>query len=221
VREGAERTAVAEEGQPPSFAAYRLPPGKHGIPPEQVVENQRWRLLGAAAEALAERGYGSLRGADVCRRAGVSRETFYEHFDDLGDCLLAAYEMTADCVRDLVLPAFQQEAGRGERVRGALGDLLRFLAEEPALAHLLGPEAPAGVPAIAAARERLMQELVDVGVDRHRMEGALAILSAQAGVDADRLPALVDQLVDLIELRARRSSELEQDRLVGEAQEGR
>ena len=39
------------------FAEHRLPPGHHGLTPETVAENQRWRLLGAVAEELAERGH--------------------------------------------------------------------------------------------------------------------------------------------------------------------
>ena len=206
MREGAEGTAVAEEGPPPSFAAFRLPPGKHGIPPEQVVENQRWRLLGAAAEVLAERGYDRIRAGDVCTRAAVSRETFYEHFDDLDDCLQSAFEMTADCLVDLV-SAFcegerktcEGETKAGRSVRPALDQVLGFLAKEPALAHLLGPEVAAATPAIAAARERLVRKLTSRRVARHRVEGALAFVSEQSlPGDSDRLPGLAAQLAELI-----------------------
>jgi AcrR family transcriptional regulator len=199
VREGAEGTKEVTERRRQALTAYRLPPGKHGIPPEQVVENQRWRLLGAAAEVLAERGYGRIRVADVCRRAGVSRETFYEHFEDLPDCLLAAFEMTADCVVDLASAACDREGKKVERLRRALDELLEFLADEPALAHLLGAEATAAVPAIAAARERLVQRLVTLGVKRRKVEGALALVSERlAAGDGDCLPSLAAQLAELV-----------------------
>jgi len=68
----------------------RLPPGRHGLPRDLVRAHQRQRLL--EATALAEQGYGRLTTARVTELAGVSRRTFYQHFEDLWACLLAAYE---------------------------------------------------------------------------------------------------------------------------------
>jgi len=200
------------------FAAYRLPRGRHDIPPELVAENQRWRLLGAAAEVLAERGYADTTAVRVARCAGVSRHTFYAHFDDLGACLLAAYEMAADCLCDLLVGAC--EGGRGEdwpdRLRAALDQLLAFLAAEPALANLLGPAAPAGNPAIAAARERLINRLawplrgarrlrpeaapaLAPETERRLIAAALALVGDRVAAGAvDRLPELGPELAELL-----------------------
>lgn len=181
------------------LSAFQLPRGRHGIPPEQVAESQRWRLLGAAAEVLAERGYARTRTSDIAARAGVSRGTLYEHFENLPACLLAAYEMTADCICDLAGTACGAEGEWEARLRAALEQVLSFLAEEPALAHLLGAEAAAGVPEIAAARERLVGKLLAVGVERRPLEGAFALVSERvAAGEADRLPELAPQLAELI-----------------------
>jgi len=181
------------------LSVFQLPRGRHGIPPEQVAENQRWRLLGAAGEVLVERGYARTRVADIAARAGVSRGTFYEFFRDLPACLLATYEMVADCVCDLADSACSGEGEWEARLRVALEEILRFLAEEPALAHLLGSEVAAGVPAIAAARERLVEKLARSGADRHSLEGALALVSKRiAAGQAARLPELAPQLAELI-----------------------
>ena len=207
-----------ERAQDP-LSAFRLPRGRHGIPPEQVAESQRWRMLGAAAEVLAERGYARATASDVTARAGVSQRTFYEQFDDIAGCLLAAYEMVAECVCDLASAACEGEVaderpgdsrelpdatadhpGRSDRrLRAALDEVLAFLAEEPALAHLLGAEAPAGVPAIAAARGGLLDRLAALGPPRPAVEGALALVSSQvaAGEAAD-LPRLAPQLAELL-----------------------
>jgi len=32
------------------FASFHLPRGRHGLTPELVAENQRWRLIGASSE---------------------------------------------------------------------------------------------------------------------------------------------------------------------------
>src|SRR6187551_64047 len=74
-----------------SFAEFRLPPGRHGIPADEVAANQRWRLLGAAAEVLAEQGHVNTTSTQVSKHAGVSPATFYQHFDNISDCLVAAY----------------------------------------------------------------------------------------------------------------------------------
>ena len=43
----------------------RLPPGRHGIPANLVVEHQRRRLIAAMAEALAEHGYANVTTTQV------------------------------------------------------------------------------------------------------------------------------------------------------------
>src|ERR1700721_2340996 len=60
----------------------QLPRGRHGLPREQVLASQRGRMLQAIAEAVADKGYARVTVADVISRAGVSRETFYEQFED-------------------------------------------------------------------------------------------------------------------------------------------
>jgi AcrR family transcriptional regulator len=169
-----------------------------------VVESQRWRLLGAAAEALAERGYARTRVADIAARAGVSRGTFYELFEDLPACLLAAYEMAADCVCDLAGSACGGEDDWEVHLRTALEEILRFLAEEPALANLLGAEVAAGVPAIASARECFIAKLAQTGASRYALEGAIELISGRvAAGETDSLLELAPQLAQLI----RRGSE--------------
>lgn len=58
-----------------------LPPGRHGLPKEFIAENQRTRLVSGFLQAVRERGYCATTIADICRRASISRRTFYEHFD--------------------------------------------------------------------------------------------------------------------------------------------
>ena len=50
------------------------------------------RLLDATAEAIADAGYCDLTVRDLIDRAGVSRRTFYQLFDDKLECVLAAHE---------------------------------------------------------------------------------------------------------------------------------
>src|SRR5262249_27910444 len=124
---------------------------------------------------------------------------FYEQFEDLPGCLLAAHEMVAECICDLAESACAGEGDWEARKRVALDGILSFLAEEPPLAHLLGAELAVGAPAVAAARERLLDRLAELGAGRRSLEGALALVSELvAAGDTDDLPQLAPQLADLI-----------------------
>jgi Bacterial regulatory proteins, tetR family len=88
--------ALADPPTGGTVTAVRLPPGRHGLPADLVRAHQRHRLLEAAAKALADEGYGRITAARVTELAGVSSRTFYQHFEDLWACLLAAYETEGD-----------------------------------------------------------------------------------------------------------------------------
>ena len=83
---------------PPELS--RLPPGRHGLPRDFVVHNQRERLIAGLAEAVAEKGYGGTTIADITRHAAVSRRTFYEHFASKEECFVALLtEANAEMMR--------------------------------------------------------------------------------------------------------------------------
>lgn len=194
-----------------------IAPGRHGIPAEEVAENQRWRLLGAVAEVLAERGHVGTTSTRVAKRAGVSPATFYQHFDNVGDCLLAAYVSASDCVWDIVSEACEkEEIGWLHRLGVAVGSTLRFLAVEPATANLLGSEAPAGEVAIAIAREGSVGKLAELlasgrelrgkaaaalpaHTERHLISGAVALFSDRvAAGEVERLPELGPEMTEML-----------------------
>lgn len=76
----------------PCSTSRQLPRGRHGLPREQVIASQRERILNAMAQAMVENGYVGTSVAAILKRAGVSRETFYEQFRSKEDCFEAAYE---------------------------------------------------------------------------------------------------------------------------------
>src|SRR5262245_23747833 len=59
-------------------------PGKYdrGSSPEQRRAEQRRALILAALEAFATKGYANTSVGVIVRRAGMSRRTFYEHFQE-------------------------------------------------------------------------------------------------------------------------------------------
>jgi AcrR family transcriptional regulator len=123
----------------------RFPSGARKLPSELVKAVQRERLILAMLKAAAELGYRETNVQDVIDRAGVSRPTFYEHFTNKEDCFLAAFDVSAQRLRERVEAAARKggDVWR-DRVRYALEALLRFAATEPDTARTLIVEARAG-----------------------------------------------------------------------------
>src|SRR6195256_1200113 len=94
------RTVGRGETEPE--VVQQLPRGRHRLSRDQVLASQRGRMLAAMAEAVAEKGYVGTAVADVIERAGVSRETFYEHFSSKEDCFLAAYDTGVEALHEVM-----------------------------------------------------------------------------------------------------------------------
>jgi AcrR family transcriptional regulator/DNA-binding MarR family transcriptional regulator len=108
-----------------------------GYAREHVGEIQRTRILLAMAEVACERGAGDASVVHVVERAGVSRRTFYELFEDREDCLLAAIDAAITRARWYVSTEYDPTVGWAERIRCALTAALRFFEHEPAFGSLL------------------------------------------------------------------------------------
>lgn len=208
-------TALAEPAEVEVAPPLRLPPGRHGIPADLVRAHQRQRLLEAAATALDEQGYGRLTAARVTELAGVSSRTFYQHFEDLWACILAAYETEAGhlCQEIEVACSVPTEASGNDRARAGISAALSFLAVEPAVARLLSAEPPPQIAALAAARRDLVERLGMMlraalegngatplpGLERRLVGAALALISARAASgDPERLRNLGPELSELL-----------------------
>jgi AcrR family transcriptional regulator len=85
----------------------RARPVVDGLPREHVSEIQRVRILLAMVEVAAERGAGAASVAHIVARAGVSRRTFYDLFEDREDCFLAAFDEVIARASAPVLKAYR------------------------------------------------------------------------------------------------------------------
>jgi AcrR family transcriptional regulator len=147
--------ADAPAEYPPELS--RLPPGRHGLPRDFVVHNQRERLIAGLAEAIAEKGYGGTTIADITRHAAVSRRTFYEHFDGKDECFVAAFDTVTKQLRERVEEAFKAEDEWTDAMRAAIEAMLGFLASEPNLARLAMVEAMVAGPVVVARYDAAVQ----------------------------------------------------------------
>jgi AcrR family transcriptional regulator len=135
----------------------RFPAGVRTLPPDLVKAIQRERILAALLETVNELGYRALTVQDVLTRAGVSRPTFYEQFEDKEDCFLAAFDISAEQLLErLEAPPDEKEGGWRSWLRLRLEALLQFVAEEPNAARMLVVEARASSPAGLRRRDELL-----------------------------------------------------------------
>lgn len=135
----------------------QFPSGIRTLPPDLVSAVQRERLIAAMLRATAELGYRDLNVQDVLDRAGVSRPTFYEHFENKEDCFMAAFGAASDRLRKrLETAASEGEESWRDRLRLGLEELLRFVSDEPDAAMTLIVDARAANPAALARRDDLL-----------------------------------------------------------------
>jgi AcrR family transcriptional regulator len=124
---------------------------------EQMRRQQRLRLALAMIAAIDADGYRATRVADVIARAGVSRKTFYEHFDNKQDCLLWTFDViTAELVRR-VDEAFRETDGWRERIEAAIGALFGSALQNPGALRLSLLEVASVGPAGIERRERVIR----------------------------------------------------------------
>lgn len=158
-----------------------------GAGQERVSAIQRSRMLVALVEVAAERGVAQASVAHIVARAGVSRRTFYELFEDREDCFLAAFDHALARVAETVVPAYEAEGAWRERIRAGLTELLRFLDEEPGLGGLLVVDSLSAGPVAIARREQLLDTLiaaVDAGRHESKAAGESPPLAAEGVVGA-------------------------------------
>jgi AcrR family transcriptional regulator len=138
-------------------AEGRFPAGVRTLPPDLVKAVQRERLLAAMIGAVTEIGYNTLTVQNVLARAGISRPTFYEQFEDKEDCFLAAFDAAAGRMIERI-EAVITAGGPAwrDRLRSAIAELLRFIGEEPMEARMVIVEARASSPAGLQRRDELL-----------------------------------------------------------------
>jgi AcrR family transcriptional regulator len=181
----------------------------------RVTEVQRARMLAATVAVVGELGYEKMSVARVTARAGVSRRTFYDLFEDREACFLAAFVDTVQCARALVYEAAAGEREWRGRVRVGLGALLGFFADEPLAGRVLVVDALKAGPVVLECRARLVQELIGVAEEgRGQVRGGrgvapltgegvvgavLAVVHARlSGRDPGSLTGLLNPLMAMI-----------------------
>ena len=168
--------------EPIATAAHDLVP----IP----MPTRRERLLAAMATVVREEGYGAASVSKVVAAAGVSRNTFYEHFANKEECFLAAYDAAVEQVLGRVRAASATATTRQAALEAGFAAFLGFAASERELAWLCVVEVLAAGPRALARRDEAMRRFADFLAD-----GCAETDAGGSEVDAAAIPPLLTEVV--------------------------
>ena len=140
----------------------RAPRGRHAPPLEVRQDRQRRRLFGAAAAIFARVGYADATAEAIAREAGMSKATFYEHFDNKEDCILALFDAASEAVLGAMRAATRSHPEDPvARYRAAIAAFLHALAAFPDQAQTLLVEIIGAGPRAMERRDIVLAAFAD------------------------------------------------------------
>jgi len=158
------------------------PSAETASPAEAVTRHQRRRILDAVTELVARRGYQATTLELIAKTAGVAFVTFYEHFDDKQQAVVAAFDEAVADAGARLDEAVDPGASWPEQIEAGLREVVALALENPDRARLCLIEIQAAGPEALARYEAVLES-----VSPKLREGrALA-------VDPDRLPRSLEE----------------------------
>jgi AcrR family transcriptional regulator len=139
-----------------------VPRGRHAPPLEVRLNVQRQRLFEAAARVFSRLGYADASAEAISREAGMSKATFYEHFANKEECILALVEAAGQASRTSVAAAASSVEQRFEaKVHARVHAFLSGLALFPEMARVVMVDVIGVGPTGAAKRDEMLQAFGD------------------------------------------------------------
>ena len=178
-----------------------VPRGRHAPPLEVRLEAQRTRLLRAGAAVFARTGYAEATAEAIAREAGMSKATFYEHFANKEEAILALFDAAAERVLERMATAVAAAPdGAAQRRRAMIRAFLDAVTEHPEPAQTLLVEIIGAGPRAGGRREAIMARFAAL-VDAENAYAAERFGVARVG--ADDIWAIVGATVELAARRLR------------------
>lgn len=160
---GEHRWRTLEPGPAPSRSPFvpetplrapaALAPGRPTISEGEVAQNQRLRIMFAAAQLAEDKGYTATTIADITKQAGVDGRAFYSMFADKQDAFMAVHELGFQRVMEVTAGAFFAGSTWPERNWEAGRAFTQFLEQNPTVAYVGFVEAYAVGPGAAQRLE--------------------------------------------------------------------
>lgn len=193
----------------PSPLGVRL----RAVPSETYIagEDERARVLRSALELASLEGYGNLTPMRIADEAGVSIDTFFDMFDDMEECFLAAIEQLSEDVRKTVSDPGLTSSEWPAAVRRSLERIMRYFAARPAYTQTIATGVFAmgqrAVDMVAQLASEVAARLTEgapgpplTGLAHEGIEGAIwhTIYSQTADGGTGALPELSDYLAYVV-----------------------
>ena len=129
--------------------------------PEERWDEQKKKLLVAAAHVFSRDGYANASVASILEHSGLSRGTFYRHFRDLGDVFLTVREEASKLLYEAIEARIKDEHDPPTMLRAGITTFLQLLAEHGDLARVFLREGRAmGQGRGAAVRQQAILHFV-------------------------------------------------------------
>ena len=180
-----------------------VPRGRHAPPLEVRLDVQRRRLFDAAAAVFARLGYADASAEAISREAGMSKATFYEHFANKEECILALFDAAAEEVlRQTSTAAEDGGLDYAIRVRNGITAFLEVLAGHPDQANTLLVQIIGAGERGAQRRDAILGAFADYLFDENaRRAGNSGVATFASRDDAF---AVVGAVVELVSRHLRR-----------------
>ena len=176
-----------------------VPRGRHAPPLEVRQDRQRRRLNEAAAAVFARLGYADATAEAIAREAGMSKATFYEHFDNKEDCIGALFDTAAETLLGAIGESETDETGTRrnprDRYRESIVAFLEVLGAHPDYAQTLLVEIIGAGPRAIEKRDRVLAAFAAY-IDHRNSEDAAAGLVPRLASPHDAF-AIVGAVVEL------------------------
>lgn len=161
-----------------------------GTPWAEVTPEAARRLLVAAVDAFAERGYHATTTRDIAGRAGMSPAALYIHYKTKEELLHRISRIGHDHALTVLEAAADEGGTAAERLAEAVRSFVRWHAEQHTTARVvqyeldaLGEEHRAEIVGLRRRTEAVVRRIIDEGVESGEFDvpdvpgTALAVLS--------------------------------------------
>jgi AcrR family transcriptional regulator len=133
-----------------------------GLSAEERRADQRRRLVRAAIEEFAARGYHRTSVEDIVRSARTSRTAFYAFFDNREDAMYGALQTSLRGLLDTVRDALLHADPERNITEVGIAAYVNCLVEDPAAARIVLLEGVGTSPEVNALRSRIRREIADL-----------------------------------------------------------
>jgi AcrR family transcriptional regulator len=138
------------------------------------------RIIRALASVVAEKGYPAMTVNDVASRASISLSTFYSHFADKEEAMLAAVDSGSAQMLATTLPAFRRANDWAHAVRGAFGAMFAFCAAEPDFTKLGAMDVYAAGRRVLERRDQVIEGMEALLVPGYQANPSVSPIAGEA-----------------------------------------